>query len=127
MRTMIHETQKIILVIDDSIDGQNLLRVVLEAKGYKTYTAPNGSEALVLLSELTVLPDLILLDAQMPVMDGYGFRARQRLIPRLKHIPVVVMSGDEDLSMSVNMDHPEHIVIKPINIKKLVESIHLLV
>jgi two-component system response regulator VicR len=71
---------KLILIVDDSKDNQDLLKLVLVSKGYSVHCASNGQEALVMLFELSILPDLILLDAKMPVMDGYEFRVQQKKI-----------------------------------------------
>lgn len=60
-----------ILVVDDQADIRKLLRTVLQRKGYDVTTAESGSEALEVL-KLDAMPDLILLDVQMPKMDGWG-------------------------------------------------------
>ena len=117
--------KKLILVIDDSVDSQILLRLLLESKGYEVHTALNGVEALSLLKELSRLPDIILLDAQMPVMGGYQFRFEQGQNARLKDIPVIVMSGDVDEDIDLKMMYPEAVLVKPLNMKSLVESIEL--
>ena len=116
-------SSKLILVVDDSTDNQDLLKMLLVAKGYNVYCVSNGKEALSLLSELSHLPDLILLDALMPIMDGHEFRVEQGKNDRIKHIPVVVMTGDTDEDMDEKMNHPSQIIMKPFDIAKLVESV----
>lgn len=115
--------KKTILVIDDSPDNQQLLEMLLVANGYEVQCASNGADALVLLTELLPLPDIILLDAQMPVMDGYQFRSEQKRIDRLKNIPVIIMSGDDDPDMNERMIQPRGIMTKPLHIQSLVENI----
>jgi DNA-binding response OmpR family regulator len=66
---VINATQ-LVLVVDDQPDIRELLQMVLEIKGYEVALAPGGPEALQLLADGTS-PDLILLDVQMPVMDGW--------------------------------------------------------
>ncbi|MGZ3727438.1 MAG: response regulator [Pseudobdellovibrio sp.] len=116
------DNRKFIFVIDDSEDNQALLELLLKSKGYRVQSATNGVEALVILKELSTLPDLIMLDAQMPVMNGYEFRIAQKNIDRLANIPVVVMTGDEDADMA-NMLEPSEILTKPLNIRSVIESV----
>lgn len=85
-----------ILIIDDSLDIQGLLRTLLESRGYLVDCRSNGADALALLDSLSVLPDVILVDLRMPVMDGFGFLNSQRKTARLRDIPTVVMSADGD-------------------------------
>lgn len=117
------KSSKLILVVDDSTDNQDLLKMLLVAKGHNVYCVSNGKEALSLLSELSNLPDLILLDAQMPVMDGHEFRVEQCKNERLKDIAVVVMTGDTDEDLEEKMIHPQKILMKPLDIATLVDSI----
>jgi CheY-like chemotaxis protein len=117
------ELSKLILIVDDSVDSQTLLKLLFKAKGYEVQSAFNGQEALVILRDLTVLPDLILLDAHMPVMDGYQFRRMQKMLPRLADIPVVVMTGESEHSVDSKMMQPRGILIKPLQAKSLVERV----
>ena len=114
---------KLILVIDDSEDHQALLEMIFLNHGYQVLCASNGLDALTLLKELTTLPSLILLDACMPVMDGYQFRIEQRKNDRLREIPVVVMSGDDDIQMVTKMNEPVGVLVKPIDFKTLIDRI----
>lgn len=85
---------KHILIIEDSVDLQALLSRLLAKQGYIVSKAYNGQEALDVLSAMKTLPDLILLDIMMPVMDGFVFRQEMQKDLRLNSIPVVVMSAD---------------------------------
>lgn len=115
--------RKLILVIDDSRDNQQLLETLILARGDQVYCTSNGQEALCLLKELSVLPDLILLDAQMPIMDGYQFRNEQRNTPRLRDIPVVVMTADDNLELNRDMLYPAGVLRKPFSLKKFEDGI----
>ena len=64
-------------------------------------------------------PDYILLDANMPVMDGFEFRKHQLQDARLKNIPVVVMSGEDDDTVAARMDAPAAILRKPLQLAQL--------
>ncbi len=114
---------KFILIIDDSIDNCDLLTLFFESRGYQVQSAQDGQAALSMLNELTYLPDLILLDAQMPIMNGYQFRTEQMKFERLSHIPVVIMSGDSSRNMLELMKYPEGIITKPLRLGSLLEKV----
>ena len=80
-----------ILVVDDDADFRTGLRIALEMKGYQVDEAAHGEEALVKLLEKP--PLLVLLDLQMPVMNGREMLQRMRATPELKDVPVVIISG----------------------------------
>ena len=80
-----------ILVVDDDADFRTGLRIALEMKGYQVDEAAHGEEALLKLLEKP--PLLVLLDLQMPVMNGREMLQRMRATPELKDVPVVIISG----------------------------------
>jgi CheY-like chemotaxis protein len=80
-----------ILVVDDDADFRAGLRTALEMKGYQVDEAANGEQALLKLVEKP--PLLVLLDLQMPVMNGREMLQRMRATPELKDVPVVIISG----------------------------------
>ena len=121
---MTENNKKRILVIDDSEDSQFLHSMMLNANGYSVESTPNGKKALSLLSKLTELPDLILLDARMPVMDGYNFRRHQCQDKRICDIPVVVITGDNDVAkVSRKMLSPLKVICKPLHYQSFVKLI----
>jgi CheY-like chemotaxis protein len=83
-----------VLVVDDDIDTHDMLGVLLAHAGFSVATACNGREALALLS--TIRPALILLDIEMPVMNGPEFRQAQRRDRELIQIPTIVMTGSRE-------------------------------
>ncbi len=83
-----------VLVVEDESAFADGIQDCLELEGISVSTASNGEQALELLRSGAVVPDAILLDLWMPVMNGWKFRAEQRRDPSLAHIPVVVMSAD---------------------------------
>ena len=85
-----------ILIIEDEPSTRTLLALTLQAEGYAVRTAANGIDALADLHS-QALPQLILLDLMMPVMDGWEFRAQQKTDPRLADIPVVIVSAAEEV------------------------------
>lgn len=82
-----------ILVVEDDRGIRLNLQELLEEEGYRVTTAENGREALSRLRS-EVVPDLILLDLRMPVMDGWEFRTEQKNDPALASIPVLAVSAD---------------------------------
>lgn len=83
-----------ILVVDDYADARATIREALEERGREVLEASNGHEALNLLaSSRGALVALIVLDLQMPVMDGWQFLGLLRNYVRLASIPVLIVSG----------------------------------
>ena len=80
-----------VLVVDDDADMRHRLRTVLERNGWSVREAENGCEALDRVRH--GVPRLILLDLTMPVMDGFSFLDRLRLLPGCADVPVVVLSA----------------------------------
>jgi len=83
---------KTILIVDDDADTRALLGDFLTEQGFVVHAARDGRHALQLLTHLD-LPDMILLDYRMPVMSGVQFLARKRRNPRIRSIPVVLLSA----------------------------------
>ena len=86
-----------VLVVDDDADARSRLRSVLERNGWSVAEAENGQAALAQVDQ--ALPQLILLDLTMPVMDGFAFLHELRNRPGCRDIPVVVLTA-RDLSAS---------------------------
>jgi CheY-like chemotaxis protein len=108
-----------VLVIDDDADTHELFGVILRNAGYSVEAASNGREALKLLEEIQ--PALILLDIEMPVMNGSLFRETQRRDPRLVRIPTIVMTGSrEEPQLDPGV---QDVLRKPFRSKQLVDAI----
>jgi len=84
----------LILIVDDHADSGLLMSEFFEYHGFRTSRAENGEQAL--RQALANPPDLILLDLEMPVMSGEGFRQRQLGEPSLADVPVLCVSGRYD-------------------------------
>jgi DNA-binding response OmpR family regulator len=80
-----------VLVIEDDADIRGMITEALECGGYEVVQARDGAEGLRVAREQ--LPDLIVLDLMMPVMDGVTFRVIQRQDRTLARIPVIVVSA----------------------------------
>jgi CheY-like chemotaxis protein len=107
-----------IMVVEDDADALEALGDLLESHGYAVASARHGAEALELLGR-SPLPDLIVLDLLMPTMDGWEFRRRQKLDPRIAKIPVVVVSA----SSAAKPIDADSILRKPVDIDRLLETV----
>jgi signal transduction histidine kinase len=85
--------RKVILLVEDDRSIREAVQSVLEDEGYQVIEAENGRDALDRLRS-GPLPDLVVLDLKMPVMDGWEFRAAQKNDPNLAGIPVLAVSAD---------------------------------
>jgi CheY-like chemotaxis protein len=83
--------QIVILIADDRASSRELLRTVLEREGYRVLEAADGEEALTAAHAGN--PDLILLDLQMPRLDGYGVLEQLRREARFALVPVVALTA----------------------------------
>lgn len=91
-----------ILVIEDNAQNLYLVTFILEKHGYTVYQATSGDDGLCLANE--VRPDLILLDIQLPVMDGYTVARELKKNPLLFSIPIIAvtsyaMPGDKETAL----------------------------
>ncbi len=80
-----------ILVAEDSEDGREMLEMLLRLKGYDVLVAADGLQAMELA--LTKVPDLILLDLELPQLNGLAVTKNLRRHPKLKTVPIIVISG----------------------------------
>lgn len=86
--------QKKILIIDDEEDIQKLLKIRFQQENFSVVTANDGDVG-VKVAEQEV-PDLIILDIMMPKMDGYSCLKEIRKLPKVKNVPVLMLSGKEE-------------------------------
>jgi len=114
---------KNILVVDDCPANLKLLRLLLVAEGHAVQTATCGEDALALLSSL--LPDAILMDIQMPGMNGLELTRRIKSDPRTARIRVLAVSAnamEADVQEAQNAGC-EGYITKPINTRTFVNTI----
>ncbi len=96
-----------ILVAEDNAVNRELLRELLEARGYTVFEACDGQEALQMIEKTQ--PELLLLDIGMPILDGFGVIRKIRDNPRLAPLPVVAvtayaMRGDREKILASGFD-----------------------
>ena len=114
---------KRILIVEDQEDNRRILRDLLTNVGFELIEATTGEEG-VRLAERN-RPDLILMDVQMPVLDGHEATQRIKSQPELRSIPIIVvtsyaLSGDEAKSMAAGADA---YVAKPFSPRALLATI----
>ena len=116
---MAHEVDASILIVDDHEDNVELLRARLEAWGYRTITASDGSEALRAVYETK--PDLILLDVMMPEVDGLEVARRIRADRSLPFIPIILQTALDSVENKVEgLDAgADDYITKPIHFSEL--------
>jgi len=115
----VQEPRDIILLVDDSPDSLSFLTDALEQNGYSVLIATSGASALSIVDRIT--PDLILLDAMMPAMDGFETCARLKGLPGVAQVPVIFMTGlteTEHVVRALEAGGVDYLT-KPINIDEL--------
>jgi two-component system cell cycle response regulator DivK len=113
----------VILYIEDNIDNRTLIRRILTAENYEVLEAGNAHDGLATLKSMR--PDLILMDINMPDIDGYTLTAQIRAMQGYEGIPIValtanVMRGDRERSLEAGCDG---YIQKPIDIDLLPQQI----
>ncbi|HJR81174.1 MAG TPA: response regulator [Anaerolineales bacterium] len=117
------DTKGTILYVEDNADNRTLVRRILSAEEYEFAEATNAREALILLE--TTRPNLILMDINMPDMDGYTLTAKIKSMPGFERIPILaitanVMRGDREKSLEAGCDG---YIQKPLDVDQLVREI----
>lgn len=87
-----------ILVVEDDTAIMMMIQLLLEMRGYSSTAAADGEAAIKYLREADTLPRLILLDLQMPSMDGKGFLATRQATPEWQAIPVILLSATQEVT-----------------------------
>ena len=117
------EKQQTILLIEDTKEVIMMIRDYLELSGYKVATAEDGLDGIA--QAKLIQPDLILMDIQMPRMDGLEATRRLRIDPDFKYTPIIAltalaMPNDREQCLAAGMDE---YISKPVNLKMLVKII----
>ena len=115
---------KLILVVEDQEDNRRIMRDLLTSAGYEVIEAVTGQEGVTAAE--TYRPDLILMDIQLPGLDGYEATRKIKAVPDLHHIPIIVvtsyaLSGDDVKAFEAGCDA---YVSKPFSPRALLAKIH---
>jgi two-component system, cell cycle response regulator DivK len=114
---------KTVLHVEDNFDNRLLVRRLLQAYGYNVMEAENANMARQMLKNTR--PDLILMDINMPDVDGYTLTNELKSLPHLMGVPIVaitanVMKGDRERTLSAGCDG---YIEKPIDVDKFIEQV----
>jgi two-component system cell cycle response regulator DivK len=117
------ENKGTILYVEDNPDNRLLVKRILLAEDYSLLEAIDGKDALNVLK--TARPDLILMDINMPDMDGYTLTAKIKSLPGFERIPILaltanVMRGDKEKTLEAGCDG---YIQKPLDIDQLTREI----
>jgi two-component system, cell cycle response regulator DivK len=112
-----------ILYVEDNVDNRTLVRRILLSEDYNMIEAVNAAEALKVLE--TTKPDLILMDINMPDMDGYTLTSKIKTTPGFERVPILaltanVMRGDKEKTLEAGCDG---YIQKPLDIDQLVREV----
>lgn len=118
-----------ILLVEDNPQNRYLVTFLLEKSGYTVEAALDGEEALQVIESMSPPPQLILMDMQLPKMDGYEATRRIKADDRFRHIPLVAltahsMKGDRGKAIDAGCDE---YVTKPVDADGLVALIARLI
>ena len=117
--------QKTVLIIDDEVDLQQLLKIVLKTKGYQVEIAGNGLEGLAKLK--TLRPDLIILDMNMPKMGGVEFY--QNICDELSQplYPILVLTARANMEKLFKEFNIDGFMAKPFEVDELLAEVDLII
>ena len=115
---------KRILMVEDTEDNRQIIRDLMESVGYDLIEAEDGAAGIAMAAEHR--PDLILMDIQLPVMDGYEASRQIKANPELRHIPIIAvtsyaLSGDEEKTRAAGCDG---YVAKPFSPRQLLAKMN---
>lgn len=118
-KNIIHQIKRTVLIVEDEFINQEILASYLE-ENYDVLKANNGLEALHLIHESLIPISLILLDINMPIMNGFAFLQEIKKEEKYKKIPVIVLTGEKDSELeSLNLGAVDFIS-KPYNMKEII-------
>jgi DNA-binding response OmpR family regulator len=113
-----------ILVVEDEDEFRKLIQQVLVFDGFRVLTAAHGAEALTLMNHET--PALVVLDLVLPWVNGLEVLSTMRDTPRLRQVPVLIVTGTPTDVRDVQHLRPVSVMHKPVNIEALTPAIQLL-
>lgn len=116
------QMSRIILIVDDDVSIRDLLEAFLADEGHTVVSATDGTEAVALVTD-GLVPDLMLLDIGMPVVNGPEFVAEYRRICEPPHAPIVVITARGDGQRIAEQIGAEAFVNKPFDLEELAAAI----
>lgn len=115
-----------ILLVEDNEMNLDMLTRRLERRGFEVLVAIDGAQGIEVVKQ--EMPDLILMDMSLPVMDGWEATRRLKADPKLRHIPIIALTahaiaGDRERCLAAGCDEYES---KPVKFPRLLEKIQLM-
>jgi chemosensory pili system protein ChpA (sensor histidine kinase/response regulator) len=117
-----------VLIVDDSVSVRRVVSSLIRSTGWQALTAKDGIEALETIQSLAQLPDAILLDIEMPRMDGYELTATLRANPNYRNIPIIMLTsraGDKHRQKALDLGVTGYLV-KPYTDDVLLDTVRRL-
>lgn len=111
----------LVLVIDDDPTIRGLVASILDGEGYRVNVATNGHAGLEAM--LRDPPDAVILDLQMPALDGWSFRAAQLVLPEVRAVPVIVLTAGGRTTPPAPDLAPTILMTKPFDIPHLLAAL----
>ena len=111
MENAVTEGKQKILIVEDNPDIRLYLEVILTKAGFEVLQAANGAKAMDIA--WNCIPDLIITDAMMPVLDGFGMIQALKREATFSRIPIIMMTGSSDSMPSEGAGQPEEYIRKP--------------
>jgi CheY-like chemotaxis protein len=115
-----------VLLVDDNREWRESVEEFLVGEGYTVQSAADGSEALELSKRYQTAPELILLDLNMPILDGWGFLAERDSVPQLAKVPVMVMSASRGIDREAKEAGATAVLQKPVAPQTMLRTIESL-
>jgi CheY-like chemotaxis protein len=112
---------KTILVVDDEPGSVQVLSLILEEAGYRAFRAVNGRLALIQAHD--VVPDLVIVDYMMPLMNGAEFARELRRDPQFAHTRIILNSGLPEAAIRDHFDGYDAFLRKPFKVETLLELV----
>lgn len=124
-------TEKIyyILIVDDDATTREITEAKLASQGFRVITAVNGLHAMQRLKGSQDKIDLVITDLTMPGQNGLDLIGDIKSNPELKHIPVITMTGNIEISVlkAAKLKGAQDVLVKPVSFQNLLERIHAVI
>ncbi|MEP6503372.1 MAG: response regulator [Betaproteobacteria bacterium] len=112
---------KTILVVDDELGSAEVLSLILEEEGYRAFCAVNGQLALAQARE--VVPDLVIVDYMMPLMNGAEFISALRADPQFAQTKIILNSGLPEMAIQNQFNGYDAFLRKPFKVDRLLSLV----
>lgn len=112
---------KTILVVDDELGSAEVLSLILEEEGYRAFCAVNGRQALIQARD--VVPDLVIVDFMMPLMNGAEFSRELRSDAQFTDTRIILNSGLPEAAIREQFDGYDAFLRKPFKVETLLDLV----